>query len=600
MCGIGGILFSHDPPAALEARLAQLRTALLPRGPDGAGLTLDVAARSGLVHTRLALVDLAGGAQPMVDASGRYTLVFNGELYNHRELRAELVRDYPFRTQSDTETLLAAYVVWGEACLDQLNGMFAFAVWDAHTRSAFFARDALGVKPLVFARSDDGELVFASEAKAILAQRNTRPRLDRDALVEYLLAPALSGVRSPMFEGLEHLHAGECLRVTANDLSRRRWFHYRVGADEPACATALADELRTALAAAVARTRVADVPVGVFLSGGLDSTAIALLALRAQPASEPPLAAFTIRFEAHGDIDFGASSIVISDDAPFVETLAATLPIELTRVTAREGELVPALAELARIDDRIPAWEQELSQHFLARAAAGRRKAVLVGDAADETHFGYFFLLDEHAAPGVTGFLERFGASARAQLLNRDLREALRPVEKLTAEYTALCTHAGYSFETPAERVRALTHLIVERWLARLLHNGDVHTMAHGLEVRVPFADRQLLAVAARVPPSLGYADGVEKHLLRQAMRPVVPDAIYRRKKSVLPRDPRLAPLYQRALTGELREQAGFAREWLDLPAVERLCALPAPTDGERMLLFNLLALFLFHRRYHG
>lgn len=596
MCGIGGILFSRQEIGEVEARLGRMEAALAPRGPDGSGAYVDSSAA--LVHRRLALLDREGGRQPMHDPSGRHVLVYNGELYNHHELREQIGDRYAFRTASDAETLLAAFVVWGEACLDHLNGMFAFVVWDRALRRAFAARDPLGVKPLVYAERG-GEVVFASDARAILAQRpaGARPEVDRRALHEYVLVPSLSGVRRSMFEGIDHLGAGELLVIDERGITRRRWYHYRVGVerDRGDEEQAIVGSLRAALEASVSRAMIADVPIGVFLSGGLDSSAITALALRARGY---PIRAFTIRFEDHGRIDYSGSTIVTSDDAPHVEALARAWPIELERVVSTRAAQIAALPALSADNDRVPAWEQELTQHFLARAASGRRKAVLVGDAADETHFGYFFLLGPAARRGPRGLMDLFGADLRERCLARDVREDLRPLEALEMEYRELSAAAGYGDESPVERARAMTHLVVTLWLGRLLHNGDAHTMAHGVEARVPFADREVLDVAQRVPPSWGYDAGVEKRLLREAMRPHLPAAIVSRTKSALPCDSRMGPLYQAALRPLLDEERPFLRAIFDEAELARLAALPEPSDSERRLLFNVLALVHWKRCY--
>tara|TARA_R110002073_G_scaffold64712_1_gene161862 strand:- start:38861 stop:40639 length:1779 start_codon:yes stop_codon:yes gene_type:complete len=592
VCGIAGILFPKPGSSETEARLRAMQHALAHRGPDGSGIYLSPAAQ--LAHTRLALLDLESGTQPMSDASGRYHLVFNGEIYNHQELRLEL-GDYPFKTNSDTETLLAALIVWGEACLPKLDGMFAFALWDAHLEQALLARDALGVKPLVYGQRGT-EFIFASEAKAVLAGGWAR-QCDEQALVEYIVAPAFSGVRTSMFAGLEHLAAGHLMRVGPNGAQPSHpWFPYEIGIQPSADADALAMQLQALLRQSVSRSLRADVDVGVFLSGGLDSSLLSYLASESAPAPT----AFSLRFQDSSSISYESSSIVISDDAPFVDTVVADLGMELVHADLPREGFLPSLPRLAGTNDRIVAWEQEFGQDALARSAAGRRKAVLVGDAADETHFGYFFLLSEEATRSPQALLERFGATARCATLAPRLRRR-EPIAHLDNAYRKISQGADASFEGSLKaRQLAATALIVKLWLGRLLHNGDVHTMAHGVEARVPFASIELLRFVATISPEQGFANSVEKALLRRAAQGVVPHAIATRKKSALPVDPRLGTLYQSELKRLLLLEADFAHHMLDVAEVQRLCEVPSISETLRSQLFTLINLLLWKRAHLG
>lgn len=592
MCGLAAILRPREPAEA-AARLGRMLAALAPRGPDGQGAHLEPLAALG--HRRLAVLDAAGGAQPMKDPSGRYVLIYNGEIYNHLALRRELA--HPFRTRSDGETLLAALIAWGPAALDRLDGMFAFVLWDRAERRALLGRDALGVKPLVY-RFAQGELAVASELKALLADGG-RPRLRRDAVVEHLLAPGLSGVREPLCEGVAYLPAGALATFDAarGELRQERWFRYELprdpGAFLPPDDHTIA-ALRGALEDAARGALLADAPVGVFLSGGLDSTALAALATRAQGRTR----ALSIAFDDQARYDYGRSRIVVSDDTPFALEAARALPLDHSFVPAPRGELLEDLAAVARSDDRLLAWEQELAQHRLARgAAAAGLKAVLVGDAADETHYGYFFCLSEAVTAGPGGLLSLFGPEVRLPYLRRELREE-RPLERLAAAYGALCAEAGHDFSTPLAGRLATTYLVVTLWLGRLLHNGDVHSMASSLEARVPFAARPLLELARRVHPDFAFRQGREKHALREAARPFVPESIYQRRKSALPKDQLLGPAYQAALPPLLDEQGAALNEWLDVAALRALCAQPTLGEDERALLFNVLGLCHWHRAY--
>lgn len=588
MCGIAGVLDFSLPGDALAERASRIAEKLRHRGPDGAGAWHSRRHGVALAHTRLALVDLAGGRQPMRSDDGAHALVYNGELYNFEALRDELASEWAFRTRGDAEVVLAALARWGERALERFEGMFALFYWNDRDGRGLAARDRLGVKPFVY-RCHRGAFSFASEAKALLRELPGAPRANPDALVEYLAAPFFSGVERPAFEGLAHLAPGHLLRVDREGVSERAWFTHRLEPDEGAREEDLAAGVRDALGAAVAGALRADVPVGAFLSGGVDSTALATLASRGKSLDERPLC-FTVVFDEMGAYDYARSAIVTSDDAPFARSVARGSALPLLEVPVARASLTETLAEVARVDDALPAWEQELAQWHLARAASRHRKAVLVGDAADETHYGYHFLLDAEATRSPAAILRRFHPAPVNPELCAD------PVATLDARYRALAERAGHAWETPAQRTLATTHLIVQRWLPRLLHNGDVHTMAHGLEARVPFADASLLALAARVPPAVGLRGGVEKALLRRALQGVIPEAIRTRKKSALPKDQRTGALFQRAAREALSSQRAWLARALSLAELDALAdperTPPGTlTEGQRAVLFRTAAL---------
>jgi asparagine synthase (glutamine-hydrolysing) len=588
MCGIAGIVRFDRPAAAQASRLRAMQARLEHRGPDGTGLHLGSFAA--LAHTRLALVDVAGSAQPMHSPDGRYTLVYNGEVYNYPELREQLRHAWAFRTAGDTEVVLAAWATWGAECLPRLDGMFAFFVWDEQQQCGFAARDRLGIKPFVY-RHHDGELLFASEAKALLAAVGTSPRADRDAVLEYLVAPCFSGVTHAMFAGIDHLQAGQLLHIDRSGLRLRCWWDYD-NTDPPDDSTEhLAGAVLARLNDAVRLSLRADFPVAVFLSGGVDSTLLAALACRHLPA---PPEAFTIRFAGQEAFDYSRPGIVLQDDAPFALAAARQLSLPCEVVVPDRGLLSRELEQVAIIDDALPAWEQELTQHHLARAASRTHKAVLVGDAADETHYGYHFLLDEQSTRSPSAILRRFGPVP----ISRDL--LADPLAHFDDKYRQLALNAGHCWDGPRQRLLATTYLIVKRWLARLLHNGDIHAMHWSLEARVPFGAIDLVDLARRVPPEVGMAAGVEKALLREAGRGIIPENIRRRKKSALPSDQAAGPHYQRETAllqrGEMRP---FLAAFLDLAQIEELCASGRHlSDSERALLFRVIALGHWARHY--
>jgi asparagine synthase (glutamine-hydrolysing) len=585
VCGIAGILRFDAPPD--EARVQRMERALRHRGPDGRGLVSSGAAC--LAHTRLALLDQAGSAQPFRSRDGRYLLTYNGEIYNHRELRAELRSGWDFRTRGDVEVLLAAYARWGEGALSRLDGMFAFCVWDTHRQEAFLARDRLGVKPLVYARTEHG-LLFASEAKAILAADDRAPRAHAPSILEYLVAPCFSGVEHGMFEHVEHLLPAHRMRISRAGVEIAPWWTPRLDTDAHDGAT-LIPALREALGASVSGALRADVPVGAFLSGGLDSTVLTALAAR---EAEAAVETFTVAFEGQESYDYARSTIVVSDDAPFAALAADALGVPREIVAVPRSGMAADLARIAAIDDALPAWEQEIAQHHLARAASRRLKAVLVGDAADETHYGYHFLLDEEATRAPAAILRRLGSVP----VRRD--RWADPVGHLDAHYRGVVEAGGGRYGTARERQLATTLLILKRWLPRLLHNGDIHTMAFGLEARVPFAAPALVDLALGVSPEVGLRGGVEKWALREAVKGLLPEAVRVRRKSALPKDQGVGEIWRAEAQKAITEDDGFLSEFIDLEAIQGWLAPGRPLDeGERAGLFRIAALGAW-ARHHG
>lgn len=606
MCGIAGVVQlgngserpQRDQPE--PAWCERARRVLAARGPDGHGSFVDDGIA--LVHTRLSLRDLAHGQQPLHTPDGRFTLVVNGEIYDDGRLRERLlVRGAQLRTRSDSELLLWSLALEGPEGLDRLEGEYAFCFWDRLERRALLGRDPLGVKPLLLARQRGGAW-FASEVKALLTMLPERPALQAEGVVEALVAPALSGVARTPFRGIDSLEAGSVLelREQGERVIRTRVFSFHPGTTSASTPAAL----REALADASHERLQADVEVGAFLSGGVDSTALVAAGLA---RGHTPLRCFSIRFDHHvgaAKRTHSAGSIVLGDDAPFVEELASRWPIALTRVHASRAALLAEIDALGATQDRIAAWEQELSQRFLARAAARDVKAVLVGDAADETHFGYAFALTPEVSRSPAALLERFGFSARRALLRRELWPL---ADALDAEYRALTEQAGFAYgQHERDNRLATSTLLVKRWLPRLLHNGDVHTLAFGLEARVPFADQRVLALASQVAVEDAFAPfrGVpEKAFLRRAVVGLVPENILARPKSALPRDDGMGPLFRTRLAELLRMPAArtrlalfFEPRALDVLIEQRA----SPDDTTRACLFSVLAFEAFLRHHVG
>jgi len=587
MCGIAGIVRYDQPGAESENQLRAMLRALRHRGPDDQGVAALACAALG--NARLSFLDRAGGKQPMSDAEGRWTITYNGEIYNYAALRAELDGRWRFRADCDTEIVLAAYAIWGESALVRLNGMFAFFIWDNVEACGFAARDRLGVKPLAY-RHHAGLFAFASEAKALLPCLPSRPKANLDGVLEYLVAPYFSGVETSMFEGIEYLAPGHCLRIDREGLTVRSWWEWEPPDHFDADSGALAEDLAARVSSAVRDSLHGEHPCATFLSGGLDSTLIAALAAR---QLETPPTAYTIQFAGQDGFDYRRSRIVRSDDTPHARAAARELGLSHHVITAARERLPFDLSEVAAINDALPAWEQEIAQHHLARAASATHRAVLVGDGADETHYGYPFLLDHEASSTPRRIMERFGRAPISRALIAD------STALFDEKYRALAESAGYRWDTADERLHATTYLIVTRWLPRLLHNGDIHTMAFSLEARVPFADCRLLALARRVDPLLALSDGEEKGMLRKAARGLMPEANRIRRKSALPKDQRTAEIYQREAGAALAESGDFLNVWLELEPLRALVTVPrALSENERSLLFRIIALHHWRRAY--
>lgn len=588
MCGIAGIVrLGGGSTADMVPRVRAMQRALLHRGPDeqdtffGDGI--------GLAATRLAIVDLANGHQPMRSVDRRYVLVFNGEIFNYRDLRREL--DYPFQTHCDTEVVLAACIKWGEKALDRLNGMFALCFWDTDRNEGFLARDRAGICPLVYRRSGD-ELMFASEAKGLLAALDAPRKLHVESFVEWAVIPAWSGTEHSMFEEIEVLPPGCLMKIVRDATQIRRWWDYRIDPISPADVLELGMKLRQTLEQAVRDTHgQADVPVSAYLSGGIDSTCV---------VAYSKVESFTIRYEGMDSYDYSKQRLIVSDDSPYAEEAARAIGVKQRWVTVDRSKLLADLPRIAQISDSMPAGEQEFALHYLARAVSKSHKVVMVGDAADETHFGYHFVLDPETTSSPEGPLKKFAQyDSRVQMLNPKIVGEIDPLRTIAGNHRAIAEEAGYGWGSREDNIKVTSYLVFRRFLARLLHMGDMESMAHGLEARVPFADARMLELSRRIPIEVGFKDGMEKWLLRLASPPQMTDSIRWRKKSALPKDQGVDDLYRAEAEKFLTKPDPFVEKYLNVPRLlEIVRARRKLEDVERQMLFQTLFTVHWSRHY--
>ncbi|MBP2651187.1 MAG: asnO [Firmicutes bacterium] len=535
MCGITGWINWQEDLTQKQGVLEAMVDTLAVRGPDASGMYLCRQAAIG--HRRLSVIDPEGGKQPMLRRRGdsTYVITYNGELYNTMELRDELKTcGHYFTSTSDTEVLLKAFMEWGSACVDRFNGIFAFAIWDEGKQSLFLARDRLGVKPLFYSLNN-GNFIFGSEIKAVLAHPDVEPVVTAEGLAEiFMMGPA----RTPghgVFRDINELKPGYCALYNRQGFSVRQYWSLTSKPHEDDFATTLI-KVRDLFHDAVKRQLVSDVPLCTLLSGGLDSSAISAIAATAYKAAGQQLNTYSVEY-VDNERFFTENSFQPNRDAPWVERVSSYLDTCHHEILLDTPELAGVLENAARARDLPGMADVDTSLYLFSREIKKSATVGLSGECADEVFGGYpwFYRPD---MLGSASFPWSPKPEIRLEWLNPDLKnqdvfkeypyqryhEALAEVSKLPGE------------NPEAARMREIFYLSLTRWMPTLLDRKDRMSMAFGLELRVPFCDHRLVDYVWNVPWEMKNYQQREKGLLRRALIGLLPDDVLWRQKSPYPK----------------------------------------------------------------
>jgi asparagine synthase (glutamine-hydrolysing) len=553
MCGIGGaVSLSLSPLRNAQGTVELMNDLLRHRGPDGEATWVHDHGVAAFAHRRLAIIDLDSGDQPMTDGGGNW-VTHNGEIYNYIELRGLLGKDR-FHTSSDTEVILRAYRQWGEGCLERLRGMFSFALWDEETQTLFAARDRFGIKPLYYTVVD-GVLYFASEVKALLPFL-PKVETDLDGLADYLTFQfPLAG--KTLFTGVQELLPGHFLRVRNGTVETQRYWEVYFEPDFDHTGDFYERRTQELLADSISFHLRADVPIGSYLSGGLDSSIVASLA---STTHGPGMMGFTGRFGMPG-----------FDESRYARSVADDRGFELHEVEIGPDDFVERIGDVVYHLDYPVAGPGSFPQYMVSELAAQHRKVVLGGQGGDEIFGGYVRYLIAYFEQCIKGAIEgtmhsgNFVVTYESIIPNLQTLREYKPLlrefwrdglfEDLDARYFRLINRApdlgdeidwsqlgGYSpFETFKEIFHgdnvkkesyfdSMTHFDFKTLLPALLQVEDRVSMAHGLESRVPLLDHPLVELAATMPADVKFKDGHLKHVLKTAFGPVLPDAVRNRR----------------------------------------------------------------------
>jgi len=501
MCGIAGIVNLNGAPAEPTV-LRRMTNALAHRGPDGEGVYTDGCA--GLGHRRLAVIDLSpAGRQPMQTADGRFVLTYNGEVFNFQELRTELqAMGFQFRSQTDSEVVLNAWSVWGGKALDRFNGMFAFAVWDRERRELTLARDRCGIKPLYYTVQGD-VLLFGSEIKALLAHPRMRVEMDPEAFLEYMTFQNYFTDRT-LFKGVSLLPAGCWLRLPVEPGSptiHRYWDYGFSEPAEPETEEAYIEELDRLLRQAVTRQLVSDVPVGAYLSGGIDSGSITAIASK----QLPNMKTFTVGFDLHS-----ASGLELPfDERTEAEHLSYLYGTEHYEMVLKAGDMERALPRMMwHLEE--PRVGQSYPNFYAAQLASRFGKVVLAGTGGDELFAGYPWRYYRAVInDSFEQYIDKYYTYWQRLIPNSILRQVFQPIwQKVEKVWTRdifhdVFHHHARELTQPEDYINHSLYFEAKTFLHGLLVVEDKISMAHGIETRVPFLDNDLMEFAMKVPVGL-------------------------------------------------------------------------------------------------
>ena len=628
MCGIAGVIEFSKAGHVDGAALRRMCDVMAHRGPDDDG-TL-VRGRVGLGMRRLSIIDVATGHQPISNEDGTIWIVFNGEIYNHAELREQLIaRGHSYRTHSDTETIIHLYEEYGRECVTHLRGMFAFAIWDSTRESLFIARDRLGIKPLYYRVTGDG-LIFGSEIKVVLSYPGMPAQFNRSALPEYLALGYLSSEET-FYSGIRKLMPGHTLEVDNHaEVRVRQYWDLACRADESMRDEAYyVESYRNLLEGAVKSHLMSDVPLGVFLSGGIDSSAVAALMTKIR---REPVETFSVGYTESS-----------YSELPYARTVAQHLNSIHHEVFVSREDFFGALPKLIWHEDEPIVWPSSIALYFVAELARERVKVVLTGEGSDETLAGYsryaftlkntsFDRIYRHMAPGALrrsirkgiatshwlnatarrklshtflaldgddwrsfyfdNFFSAFAEHDQLDLLTEEATDELRPA-------TAYDNVLGYWERSSGDLLQRLLYTDIKTYLVELLMKQDNMSMAASIESRVPFLDHLLVEWAMRVPAKIQIHGTAGKRILKKGMEDLLPQSILYRPKLGFPTpwSGWLAGAQLDQIEETLLEPRSMQRGFFKRDAVRRLFAEHRAKYRDHYdRIWRLLNLELWHR----
>lgn len=624
MCGINGIVHTKGSGRTVNVeRLIAMRDSLSHRGPDASGVFAD--GRVGLGHRRLSIVDLRSGDQPMFNDDRSLVIVYNGEVYNHADHRSDLLsRSYRYHSTSDTETILYLYQEFGAECVHKLRGMFAFAIWDENKQELFVARDRLGVKPLYYVRDQSGSLFFASEIKALIEAGAVRPELNYSVLPEQLANHGTS-YDETLFKDVRRLLPGHWLKWRDGRITIEKFWDLEFDPkhdfpDEDAAVGEWYEMFRESV-----RLRLmSDVPLGMFLSGGIDSSAIAAVM---SDLVDDPIKTFSVGFAEQEANEFS-----------FARQVARRFNTDHHEITITPDQFFDALPQLVWHEDEPLGFEASVPLYFVSKLAQEHVKVVLTGEGSDETLAGYaryrkaLTLLGygekyEALTPEFVRGAVRSGVAALPGVLNRKLARTFlardADVEDLFFDNFAIFgkrQQRGLFTRETAERIGGsspyanlhhwldqagaeslldrLLYVDIRSYLHELLMKQDQMSMAASIESRVPFLDHKLVEFAARLPEKMKLRGHDTKWILRKAMHGILPPEILDRPKMGFP-----VPLGA-WLRGPFRHMAdeyilserSLRRGIFNAKALRHLVAAHDAGEDHTARLFRLMNLEIWHR----
>lgn len=599
MCGISGF---YRPKGDLTGRkdiyqpiLEAMDLALKRRGPDDSGTFLSD--HFGLAQVRLAIVDLRTGHQPMLKTKEGHTwgIVYNGELYNTKELRQELtLLGHTFETTSDTEVILTAYLAYGPDFISKLNGIFAFAIMDPVRDCLLLARDRAGVKPLFFSRQGD-TLLFSSEIKGLFCWPALKPVLDRDGLNEiFSLGPARTR-GSGVFKGIQEVLPGHYLLCTGEEVRQKCYWRLKSRPHEDSYARTV-EKTTFLVEDSIRRQMVSDVPICTFLSGGIDSSLVSSICARELKKKNKQLSTFSFDFVGNQE-NFTASAFQPSQDRPFVEKMVRFLDSDHHFLECSTQAQADLLAASVLAHDLPAMADVDSSMLYFCSQVRPFCKVALTGECADEIFGGYPWFHREDCFHAST-FPWTMDLKARQVLLADDFLEELKMEGYVQKAYVASLSQVpALPGEDPTEaRRREISYLNLCWFMQTLLNRMDRTSMYSGLEARVPFADHRIIEYLWNVPWEMKARDGVVKNLLRQAGRGYLPEEICFRRKSPYPKTYDRG--YEALLAGRVREilsdPASPVLRFLDRKKTEQFLTSPSdygkPWYGQLMAAPQMMA----------